>query len=655
MPNTLNSSRSLHRPPPGLFTNRGFMLLWAAYGVSAMGDHIAELAVLKQMNAMEDPNVTRLYAMILFVFMLPFFVFGPINGILADRLPRRALMVFADLVRAVLFFNFAYLITKFAGFGESWADVPVVGDVLADIAPFIPFMLIGVFAALFSPARLSLLPNLIQPAQLVRANAMTGGLGVIATMVAAVVGGYLADNHKPWVAYYADAMTFIGSAALLLLIRVPPRDRTKAHHGGLIEGAQYVFAHRRVMQLIILAVVVWFCGSVVRSTIPALTFKVYGRTEFIEISYFQAALGVGILAGSLILTALGHALRSEAALSWSMTGIGLSVFLLVLSVFLPIPPAVRYWIGIIAVMFSGLFGAGVMASYNALLQRIVPNRLRGRVFGLADLATMAGLLLATGALGIPRNDKLDNYIGLILLFVALIATATGLLALIIRLRAGRYGMRISFWRNFVEFYSKWWFRLEREGICTVPSEGPVMIVANHVTPIDPLLLIGSTPNRVMSFMVAQEYSNLTFGRYFTKMIDCIPVTRSGEDLAATRGALRHLKDGKALGIFIEGKIAKPGETLEPKDGPALIALRTGATVIPAFISGTNYTESIVKSFLIRHNARVRYGKPIDLSVYRQGRPDKETVSEVSRLLISRIRELGTPEPLNGGSPVTSGG
>ena len=58
-----------------------------------------------------------------------------------------------------------------------------------------------------------------------------------------------------------------------------------------------------------------------------------------------------------------------------------SVFLLVLSVFLPIAPAIRYWVGIVAVMFSGLFGAGVMASYNALLQRIVPNRLRGRVFG----------------------------------------------------------------------------------------------------------------------------------------------------------------------------------------------------------------------------------------------------------------------------------
>ena len=619
------------------------MLLWAAYGVSAMGDHIAELAVLKQMNAMEDPNITRLYAMILFVFMVPFFVFGPINGILADRLPRRGIMVFADVIRAVLFFNFAYLITTFTQLGQSWTSVPFVGEFLGDSAPFIPFMLIGLFAALFSPARLSLLPTLIRPTELVRANAMTGGLGVIATMIAAVIGGYLADRHEPSVAYYVDAVTFIGSACLLLLIRVPPRATTTASHGGLIEGARYVFSHRRVAQLIIFAMVVWFCGSVVRSTIPALTFKVYERTEFIQISYFQAALGLGILTGSLILTALGHALRSEVALSWSMTGIGLSVFLLVFSVFLPIAPAIRYWMGITAVMFSGLFGAGVMASYSALLQRIVPNRLRGRVFGLADLCTMAGLLLATGCLSIPRNAHLDEYIGWILLGVALIATTTGIAALIIRLRFGQFGMSLGFWRNFTEFYAKWWFRLKREGICTVPADGPVIVVSNHVTPIDPLLLIAATPNRILSFMVAQEYADLTFGRYFTKLIDCIPVTRSGEDLAATRAALRHLKNGRALGIFIEGRIAKPGETLEPKDGPALIALRTGVKVVPAFISGTVYTKSVLQSFLIRHNARVRFGKPIDLTPYRTGKPDKETVSKVSQLLIDKIRELGTPD------------
>src|SRR5688572_16069433 len=123
------------QPAPGLFRNRQFMLLWFAYGISAMGDHISEMALLKATNALHAPNLTQLQAMISFMFMLPFFVLGPLNGILADRLPRRGIMIFADLVRAVLMWNFAFLIAQTAGFGAA--------------GRFLPLLIIGLFAALF--------------------------------------------------------------------------------------------------------------------------------------------------------------------------------------------------------------------------------------------------------------------------------------------------------------------------------------------------------------------------------------------------------------------------------------------------------------------------------------------------------------------------
>src|SRR5688500_17453407 len=135
------------QPAAGLFRNRQFMLLWFAYGISAMGDHISEMALLKTRDAINAPNLTQLQAMITFMFMLPFFVLGPVTGILADRLPRRGIMVFADLVRAGLMFNFMWLLQQFSG-GGHWQA-------------FIPLMIVGVFAALFSPARSAFLPTLI--------------------------------------------------------------------------------------------------------------------------------------------------------------------------------------------------------------------------------------------------------------------------------------------------------------------------------------------------------------------------------------------------------------------------------------------------------------------------------------------------------------
>src|SRR5215813_5624804 len=86
-----------------LLANRNFVLLWAAYGISALGDHLSETGLLAMQHAL-DPGVqdlVRRQALMLFWFMFPFFVLGPICGWIADRLPRKRIMIAADLVRAV--------------------------------------------------------------------------------------------------------------------------------------------------------------------------------------------------------------------------------------------------------------------------------------------------------------------------------------------------------------------------------------------------------------------------------------------------------------------------------------------------------------------------------------------------------------------------
>lgn len=624
-----------HRVEAGLFRNRGFMLLWAAYGISAMGDHISEMALLKKLGALEATNLTQLEALITFMFMLPFFVLGPFTGLLADRLPRRGIMIFADLVRAALMFNFAYLVTTFGRMGQARG--------FAEVGAFVPLLIVGVFAAMFSPSRSALMPTLIREDQLVRANAMTSGLGVISTMIAVLIGGYLADHYQAEVSFHVDAGTFIASAVLLSLIRPPSRELHRRHAeaglAALAEIVHYVRAHRRVIQLIVVAVVVWSCGGLVRSTMPAIVRDVFHRPNYTEISGFQARLGLGMLTGAIILTTLGGALRSEVAITWSLVGTAGAIGLLALSCFAPVSPTLAYHLGGVAVIFSGVFATGVMASYNALMQRIVPNRLRGRLFGVTDLVTMAGLLLTTGLLGIPSWENIDRWVGWILVVVALAVLATAVGSLVIRLRASPFRPVVAFWWNLNEFYCKWWFRLRREGPCTVPADGPVIVVANHTASNDPLLLIASMSRRVLGFLIAEEYHNVPlFGR-LTRMIECVPVKRDGEDLAGTKAALRHLKAGKSLGVFLQGRIVRPGEVVPPKDGAALLALRTGAVVVPAFISGTKYSDGVVWSFFRRHRARVRFGKPIDLSRWRVAKPGKETLAAVSRRFMEAIDEL----------------
>src|SRR4029078_13731214 len=91
-------------------------------------------------------------------------------------------------------------------------------------------------------------------------------------------------------------------------------------------------------------------------------------------------------------------------------------------------------------------------SDDALLQRIVPNRLRGRVFGLIDVATMAGLLLSAGLIGIPEWHHIDRWVGWILIGVTLIVLTTAVISLFIRLEQSQIGRVQRFWMNVNEFY-----------------------------------------------------------------------------------------------------------------------------------------------------------------------------------------------------------
>ncbi len=623
-----------------LLGNRSFMLLWCAYGVSALGDHLSEMGILKTQNAANaNVDVTPLDARMTFLFFVPFFLFAPITGWLADRLPRRGLMITADMVRCVVMLSFAALMAWTSPWG-SWG-------------PFLPLLLVGAFAGLFSPARSALLPTLIRPDQLVRANGMISGLGVIATMMALLIGGYLIDTYKkPEYVFRLDAATFVVSAVLLWMLQARGRQRVPSRSAGfaraateLIGGFRYAMCHRRVLELLAIGSLVWFCGPLVKCVMPAVVVDVYGYADSYQaISLYRAFLGIGLIFGALTISALGSALRSEIAITWGLFGIACSVAVFAASVLVPgLAPLTRAVIGAGGVVSTGTFGVVVMASYNTLLQRIVANGYRGRVFGVRDLCCTGALLLATGTLGVPQWGGLDEWVGYILLAVAAGMFVAGMINLNLRLRRNVHGSRLAFAQNLTEFLAKFWWRFKRLGPVTVPRDGPVIITANHTCPADPMLLSVALPYRPISFMVAAEYTNWPIAGWAMRLLECIPVKRGTRDIGATKQAIRHLRAGKALGIFIEGRTVPPGKAVEPKDGVATLALKTGATVIPVHISGVIYRDGVIRGLLTRHRARVRFGPPVDLSEFRGRKTNRETVRAVTRKIFAAIQSLAPPD------------
>lgn len=595
-----------------ILKNRNFLLLWLAYFISASGDHLSELAILKTQHALDEGvSITKFQARLQLLFFIPFFLLGPIMGNLADRWSRRRLMIGADLVRMLLMLAMGALIAAGAKLSPEWG-------------PFMPLLMVGVFAAMFSPARSAILPTLIDDDQLVQANALLRMVGVLATIVSTLVGGYLADTFAPAVSFRTDAVTFAASALCVLGItaggRPPPSKRAAGLWTDLVGGFSYARTHRRVIQIFLIGAVFWFCAITVRSTVPAIVKDIYLRRTYFDISLFQFYMALGMVVGAVVLAIIRDAMRGEIAITWSLMLASGFALCLAFSALVPLPSMVAYVLGTVGVFGMGAFGATLIASFNALLQRIVPDRYLGRVFGVLDVFTVGGLLLATGLLGVPHWPNLDQWAGWLILLVAVLLLAAGLMTLLARLKQRDASLIRGFLLNLNEIVCKYWYRMRRDGYCTVPGSGPVLVVAQSFIAAAPMLLIAACRHRTLTCIVDESHDAIPVAGRLLRRIGCVFVPYGREGGAAVDIATGLLREDRAVILFVGGPSDVSGSS-QPVQGRGIaiktlaqLAFDTRAIVVPAraYDVGQNSADR-AGSLKLRRHARVRFGKPIKSS------------------------------------------
>jgi 1-acyl-sn-glycerol-3-phosphate acyltransferase len=179
------------------------------------------------------------------------------------------------------------------------------------------------------------------------------------------------------------------------------------------------------------------------------------------------------------------------------------------------------------------------------------------------------------------------------------------------------------------------------GVDPVPPTGPAIVVANHRSGLDPVIL-GVITRRRIRFLMAREYYEAVGLRWVFRALDCIPVNRDGNDLGATKAAMTALRSSQVIGIFPQGGIKEVGVSLEGKRGAALLALRTGAPVVPVYIEGTPALDSVLLAILRPSRTRVTTGAPLALGGGRNHRPSREEVDEASRAILEAIQVLAPP-------------
>lgn len=190
-------------------------------------------------------------------------------------------------------------------------------------------------------------------------------------------------------------------------------------------------------------------------------------------------------------------------------------------------------------------------------------------------------------------------------------------------------MFYRFWRTLFRFLFAFICRWQITGLKNFPAKGPVIVIANHVSYWDPIV-VGSALPRQVHFMAKKElFSYPVFG-CILRLLGAFPVSRGRPDRAAIKRALAHLKKGEVIGVFPEGTRSKTGELLPPFTGTAYIALRAGAPVCPVALIGTQHIfyRGFFRKFQVRIGPVIHFGQA-----------ENQDLETVANKMMEKIQEL----------------
>lgn len=196
-----------------------------------------------------------------------------------------------------------------------------------------------------------------------------------------------------------------------------------------------------------------------------------------------------------------------------------------------------------------------------------------------------------------------------------------------------YWLGRAFFRCLFRWVGSW----QVEGRENVPEKGALILAPNHLSYLDPPL-VGSAVDRPAWFMGKAELFEVPVFKWFLPAVHAFPVRRGTGDRAALKRTLELLAAGEAVTLFPEGTRSQTGELGEPEVGIGMIALRSGAAVVPMAIAGTDAMLPRDARFVHRARVRIRIGPPLHFPPP-EGKADREAYAAVARQVLEAIRAL----------------
>ena len=549
-------------PTPAPEWRRGFWSLVITQFQGAFNENgLKNLVVFLILGmAMQKADRDRLVLVVGTLFSVPFILFSMTGGFLADRFSKRTVTI------GTKFLEMAVMALAIVGLGWQNLNLEMAAVFLASTQ-----------AALFGPSKYGLLPELLPEPLLSWGNGVLELGTFLAVIAGGVSGAFLADffqARQGWSGLIFLGLSCVGLLFSLGITKVPAADPTKKFRANPI-GDLWVqgrlIRKDRVLWLAVLGnTYFWFLGALLMGNI------VFYGSDVLHISstrtaILQAAVAIGIGLGSL---AAGYLSSGKVEYGLIPLGsVGMTVFGIMLS---RDHLSFAYVLGLLAALgfFAGFFAVPV----NALIQHRPDEKDKGGVIAAANLLSFVGIGAAVGIYYV-----FQHYTHLspsnIFLSASLMTVAATIYVLYLLPDAL---LRLLLWIATHTLY-----RIHLQGRENVPAKGGALLVPNHVSMVDAVLLIASIDRPIRFLMFKGSYDH-PLVKPFAKIMGVIPISsqlRPREMIQSLRTATQALKDGKVVCIFPEGQMTRIGQMLPFRRGMERIVKGLEVPIIPANLGG----------------------------------------------------------------------
>ncbi|MDX6693882.1 MAG: hypothetical protein QOF02_1485 [Blastocatellia bacterium] len=370
--------------------NRNFRQLWLGQVISQLGDWLDTIALYTIVLRLTGSG--RAIGLLLVARFVPTFIIGPLSGVVADRFSRRAVMISSDLMRAVVVLGFLFVRRP----DQLWLV-------------YVLTMLQLTFSTFFEPAKSAVIPSIVAPRELVPANAISSATWSAMLTLGAAIGGVITGWLGTDGAFILDAATYLASAMLVASVRFPKRPaRLKSKLtiskalgiADTIEGARYVIARPRIFAVMMVKPA-WGLGGGILTLLAVFGEKIFpiGGDTARGIGALYAARGIGTAVGPIVFRRFAGETRERL-----QTAIGIS-FLVGGLFYIAFGCATNFFLAILLLSVAHAGGSVLWVNSTVLLQSVVEDNFRGRVFA----AELALLTLMMAASNYATGELLDRF------------------------------------------------------------------------------------------------------------------------------------------------------------------------------------------------------------------------------------------------------